>query len=660
MVIDLTISANSFSSDGQTIGGSHFGIIQTGFGEFSGFQNQFSELNGQSIRWPGGTLSEVQENVYGLDVPGIFDGTKLWTENDARVRPDLADMFDFAVTNDLPFSMLIPTARYADSLPLAKKHFSQFLDDLATGKYGPIPQDFTLELGNEYYAQTEFSNDPAKYGTVANELLSVLDGFRDDPKYGTLFDNLKVSVQMGKSTPDDVAIRGAISSNNLENIDTIVAHHLPYRFEAIDKANGQDQSLNDAGTTRAERTSEFFDDWKAAIVQAGGEADRLGLFLSAWTVGGASNTLPPTLEFQDYGARQGSTILDLFSTNVAIGTSEAAVWGVDVSNPNSLSQMVDGKVVKSSGGLAFQLMSESLGGTRLLSGFEENLRSDEIMTWSFRDGSDGVVFVAANDIPDAGLTVNLTIDGFGDIGFATAKLITYDLALDYLGDPLDPSSRLHENSYIQDTDVGISGSSLSFGFQKDFEIIRVEFTHANNRDYLEDFFDHSTSARTTGFAIDDKIYTFVGDNVVEGGAGNDQLFGGVGRDYLSGGPGDDVLVGDVSSNMFGNDVLYGGAGDDILIGGGGSDSFVFRPSEGNDTIGDPTQKVSAGYDPAVPEFSVELDELVIEGFGYESTEEILARTTVSQEGLLFADQGTSVLMLGLDADSLNEIDIIFF
>jgi len=72
-------------------------------------------------------------------------------------------------------------------------------------------------------------------------------------------------------------------------------------------------------------------------------------------------------------------------------------------------------------------------------------------------------------------------------------------------------------------------------------------------------------------AGNDKVYAFswVGNDIIDGGDGNDLLFGGRGNDTLSGGPGRDILFG-----QWGDDVLDGGLGRDFLLGGPGTDQLV--------------------------------------------------------------------------------------
>ncbi len=69
--------------------------------------------------------------------------------------------------------------------------------------------------------------------------------------------------------------------------------------------------------------------------------------------------------------------------------------------------------------------------------------------------------------------------------------------------------------------------------------------------------------------------------ITSGGPDADLLVGTAGADRLIGWAGNDTLEGGA-----GNDTLEGGDGNDRMVGGTGDDTFVFRRSDGFDTIAD--------------------------------------------------------------------------
>jgi Ca2+-binding RTX toxin-like protein len=92
-----------------------------------------------------------------------------------------------------------------------------------------------------------------------------------------------------------------------------------------------------------------------------------------------------------------------------------------------------------------------------------------------------------------------------------------------------------------------------------------------------------------GNAADNWMLAGAGNDSVAGGLGSDTLFGGAGTDTLAGGAGDDLVAGGA-----GNDQVTGGAGDDTLAGGAGSDTYTWRVGDGNDTIVERGQPMTAG------------------------------------------------------------------
>jgi len=171
------IKITGFNPEAQKINADWFGAIQTGFHSSDGFDHSVSELGISLIRWPGGTLSETRPDVYGLDIPGLFDATDLWQHNPNMNRPDLSDTMAYAAQNDMTLSVIIPTARYVDNIGLGEAQLRAFLADLTGGSYGELPPNLILELGNEYAYVDAFRDDAAAYGTIASSFTRIISEF---------------------------------------------------------------------------------------------------------------------------------------------------------------------------------------------------------------------------------------------------------------------------------------------------------------------------------------------------------------------------------------------------------------------------------------------------------------------------------------------------
>ena len=82
-------------------------------------------------------------------------------------------------------------------------------------------------------------------------------------------------------------------------------------------------------------------------------------------------------------------------------------------------------------------------------------------------------------------------------------------------------------------------------------------------------------------ATNDRIFSFAGDDTIDGGLGDDLIEGRAGADSLSGGAGRDTLRGGAD-----DDQLTGGSGNDRLEGGAGSDDYHFNLGDGQDDLYD--------------------------------------------------------------------------
>ncbi len=161
---------------------------------------------------------------------------------------------------------------------------------------------------------------------------------------------------------------------------------------------------------------------------------------------------------------------------------------------------------------------------------------------------------------------------------------------------------------------------------------------------------------------DDVILGGFGTLTADGGDNADVIVGGVGNDILLGGSGNDLIIGDPDNGFFfGNDTLTAGSGTDHLEGGLGADTFVFSISDGSNTIADynfdrndPDRRDIVGQD-----FEVGVDRIDLTDFaGYDDFDDIAAQLTPVTDGTRFSDQGTTILIWGVDLDELSGSDFI--
>ena len=468
MVHVVSVSSVDLNPSGYSVSADMFGVIQTGFNGFGEFQQLYEYLGGTHLRWPGGTLSEQRPEVYGLDIPGLFDATDLYAHNPNRVRPQLDDMITYANERDDALSVLIPTARYEGDPATAAAEFSGFLADLDAGVHGDLDELLTLEIGNEYISNV--AGGAAAYGAIADALLDVYEGYlAANPGFALDWD-IEITVQLGYNEGDNGAILGALSADNLYLIDDVIVHNLPLRFEAIDKPqSGGSFGPGDLGEAKWENAVDYLDDWTAAFAALGLEAPDFNL--SAWTIG--SSEMDPEnvdLNYQDYGLRQASAALEIFATYVAAGVDIASLWGVGVNNLNNFATFQDGEMELSHGGVMFRWLSESVQGKVLHDGFEANDRGDSYIRYAFEDDDQIVVFVAANDLGAGDLALRLDFAGYGN--FFAARVDTLKSSDgSWVNGPAE--DRLTEDVLVETEQRSVVTDTVNLEFSMDYEVKRI-------------------------------------------------------------------------------------------------------------------------------------------------------------------------------------------
>ncbi len=509
---DLSLVEQAILTDQNVVAEDHFGSIYTTYLTLDNYDQSLSGVNVGSIRWPGGTLAETAPNKYSLTYPDVFN-------TDFKDDRGLSDVMLYANTNDLAFSMILPTDCYMTDVAQGVADVEQFLIRLLAGDFGPIPDDFTLEIGNEtsHYGWSNgvFTPGVGSYGYIANEYLTVINEVLSDPALNPNGIEIKVAVQMSTTVGGQDSIFSQISPENLQTVDGFVRHSgLVLNADDYDVAFQND--MVDALTVWWEKA------WN-------GDAPELIILDTAWCVGPAGPTDTPS----DIGEKQAAAVIEVFSKLIATGSDSAAIWGVQ-NNPSSMFYY-EGETV-SYGGEAFTLMAESLVGTTLVEGkIDENGDWIESGTnWDcviYADAEKAVIFVSAGEISDDGLSVNIDLQGFGEITYAYATVISSTL-------PTDPQQVVVSEAtspggpIISEMPVAINGTTISVHLADDYDVIRI---------------------------IVERVPTETGV----------YLLGSSAADILTG----DVLA-DVLSGEAGNDTLNGGAGDDTMLGGAGSDTFL--------------------------------------------------------------------------------------
>ena len=100
---------------------------------------------------------------------------------------------------------------------------------------------------------------------------------------------------------------------------------------------------------------------------------------------------------------------------------------------------------------------------------------------------------------------------------------------------------------------------------------------SDNPFFMPSDFNTTEDFKVKGSKLNDRIYTFGGDDTIKGGCGDDLLWTGSGDDTVKGGSGDDRIFGGS-----GNDSLFGGKGNDLITAGNGDN--ILKGELGDDRI----------------------------------------------------------------------------
>ncbi|PTW51015.1 calcium-binding protein [Rhodovulum kholense] len=615
-----------------------FGGIYLSYNNLARFDAACQAMGLQAIRWPGGTLAETRADRYGF----AFDDFVA----PAAHRAGLTEMLAHASAVDASFSMILPLAAYAGDEAGLRAAVAGFMARLLGGEFGPLPREFTLELGNEYYAQDSLADAPALYGQLANAAAEEVSRAVFDAAINPGLVDVSVAVQAGRTAAEDAAIRGRMTPLALAQIDELVVH----RF-APDYA-GADQ--------RAGAAAEALAAWSDAVEAAGGSAPTL--FLSAWTVDsqtrsealdqyvaaqarlfgveidpgsidldargdvgfetfwqsgvvtgpdGQAVALDAGLAARDYGLAQARLMLETLASYAALGLERGAVYGIDMGHAGHLSDRFETFVAAD----MMRMMSESLIGTRLVSApADEAADAAAVQSYVFEAEDRIVVFLTAGALGAGGpVEVQLDLGGIaGGFAHVWAESLTSDLAPDWRtrygvpdtpGADESPEARLYETGLRQALVPQITGDTLRLTLSEDHQVIRLVMARTTAAiPALADWagavseplgYSPALPVFSDGSAEADLLTGGGGDDRLNGLDGDDRLIGGHGDDLIFGSDGDDALRGDA-----GRDRLHGNAGEDVLDGGAGND--VLAGYEGDDTLaggtGDDTLRGEDGRD----------------------------------------------------------------
>lgn len=539
-----------------------------GWTGFPGWQVQAEHFGIHHIRWPAGINAEdrIEAAGYAFDIatPTLVDN---WPKSNGSPREGLAEMFAYANDTDASFAMIVPTARYVEMMQTdpdsarawIASDVAAFTTRLFAGDFGPIPPDFVLEIGAEYYstdAWAALADTPDADALFAAVFAELVTAFRD-AETASGDDIYSIAVQAARfqsndDTPttqdgelaDADAFLAAYAAHGVEDaIDAIVWHRYVYTF---------DQTAHHLTADQGEHTlTDHLALWETAL------GHPLDLVLGWAAPDIDSNGAFPTDPNFDFGPRAAHATLQMFSELAEAGTDYATLYGIDSPWTGAISTGTTSADVFSVlfNGEVYAMMTESLAGLRPTDAFQQNfvpvgsdnavVETDHVNVFGFTNGADhAVTFAAAWD-----LTENSTVTiAAPDVAaaFVSVTHLTPD------GTDADAGGRFTAPYASADATGAVTIEGVG-----DFDVLRV--THATDADVSD---QHTLLDTTTGRGVirlsgDDDAFTFAdhSDRALDAGAGDDDVLGSALADIIAGGAGDDSIDGGAGNDLiFGDDV----------------------------------------------------------------------------------------------------------
>ncbi len=564
----ITIDASG-AFVGDEIDTSAFGGEYLGWTGFPGWQVQAEHIGIHHIRWPAGIIAEdrIEANGYAFDIstPTLVDN---WPKSNGFPREGLAEMFAYANEENASFAMIVPTGRYVDVMsadPAAARAWiasdvAAFTARLFSGDFGPIPPDFILEIGAEYYSTdvwATLADNPNAEGIFAEVFAELVAAFRDaEAAHGSDVYSLAVQAARFQSWDDTAvtqdgelddayAFLAAYEAIGVESaIDALIWHRYVYTFE---------QTAHHLTPEAGEHTlTDHLALWEAELVRP------LDLVLSWAAPDIDRNGEYPTDPFFDFGPRAAHSTLQMFSELVEAGADYATLYGIDSQWTGAVSTGTTNANVYSVSfhGEVYGMMAESLVGLTSTDAFHENLvltdqqnaaiPTDHVNVFGFSDGvGREVTFAAVWDLASAEVELRFAAPAVASDYVAVTHLVPDSFDSDAGGVRVVANASINLDGSVIVGDVG------------DYEVVRV--VHSSALDLLET--DQTILSQMTGrglvalsdtedvFSFDQDLSNRVinahdGDDLITGSSMSDIILGGSGSDMLSGGEGGDFLVGD--------------------------------------------------------------------------------------------------------------------
>jgi len=610
-----------------------FGGVYSGYRSILRFDFAVDSAGLSNIRWPGGAVSEKEDSWYGFQYPDLVDP-------DSN-KAGLSDVLAYAVENELPLTVIIPTVIFSGSESTGRQELRNFLEKLKSGDLGELPPKLVLELGNEYYAQEEFKNNPAAYGNVINELLLEFRDFLADNPNAFPETEVSVAAQSGRNVTENSAILNEISESAVAAIDMLVAHRFSWglndagsKIADVESAieawidAGADPAVdlfisawNVASWTRSEALSDYqntYDQIFGIMLDLSeiDEANRANTsFERFWQTGvligpnGEEVATKFGLANRDYGLSQASAMIEVVSQYISIGADFSSLYGIDHPYPGHVSFGNDIFV----GGSILSMLAETLPNMWYVETGLTNYRpaneSEYVNTWVFANDERAAIYLSANDFNE----LEGPLEQYFDLSTLERVISNIEIRsltsesstnwMDLYGivdnENIDetPESLVYEYGVITDFgDTPWTQDGLSISFAEDYQVFEIVLEFSDGLKLIgttgnDNLVGTNSQDIIKGGDGEDRIFGQDGNDEIDGGNsadfiyagdGNDKVNGGFGQDWVDLGSGDDFYDDTAQNGFYGADTVFGGTGDDEIWTRGGDD--LLYGGTGNDIL----------------------------------------------------------------------------
>ena len=420
----LTPSAKDISKN--TYADAHFGgnflATKDDVGDEGTFDEAASDLGLETIRYPGGALTENNLGIITPEDQQVVD-TETGEALDFVTIPEInayAEEQGLGVTYVLPTKVFVgeQTDENGDRFAAVDEDaVRQFISSAMDDASGATPGIQAFEIGNEYWGAGEMS--AVEYGRVSSEMATIIDDEMANHPNADQFQTTDILVQMGLNygasdlsddfdgtaqeqlaainetygldLPEDKFIyqSGDVAWAKVNNEIILNEFDEDVEREAVDGVVAHVYSKGpETPNSRYYELSQIKDTWLQDMPE-------LDVYVTEWNL---KRTVDETRD-EDYGLKQAHEMLNLMEAFDWGGVDAAHAWPVQMESRVGLTG-VDGNETVDLPGEMFRLMSETLPGTRPMTlsgseGLETELEGPEADVHAFHSDDRFVTFLAS-------------------------------------------------------------------------------------------------------------------------------------------------------------------------------------------------------------------------------------------------------------------------